>query len=56
MKYVVEFEDVPCLYEDGMAFYRCKQDLSCHISQHTINSLTTSGKNSPSSQQSVGWR
>ena len=44
MKYVVEFEDVPCLYEDGMAFYRCKQD------------LTTSGKNSPSSQQSVWWR
>ena len=25
MKYIIEFEDEPCMYEDGMKFYKCIQ-------------------------------
>lgn len=40
MKYIVEFEDEPCMYEDGMKFYKCIQAPWWGLSERVIKQLT----------------
>ena len=40
MKYIIEFEDEPCMYEDGMKFYKCIQGPWWGLSERVIKQLT----------------
>ena len=40
MKYIIEFEDEPTAYEDGMTFYACKQIPYWCMSKGHLNRLT----------------
>lgn len=40
MKYIIEFEDEPCMYEDGMKFYKCIQAPWWGLSERVIKQLT----------------
>ena len=40
MKYLIEFEDEPTAYEDGMTFYACKQIPDWSMSKRQLNRLT----------------
>jgi len=40
MKYIIEFEDEPCMYEDGMKFYKCIQAPWWGLSERIIKQLT----------------
>ena len=40
MKYIIEFEDEPCMYEDGMKFYKCIQAPWWGLSERIIEQLT----------------
>lgn len=40
MKYLIEFEDEPTAYEDGMTFYACKQIPYWSMSKGQLNRLT----------------
>ena len=40
MKYIVEFEDEPCMYEDEVHFYKCIQAPWWGLSERVIKQLT----------------
>ena len=40
MKYIVEFEDEPCMYEDEVHFYKCIQAPWWGLSERVIEQLT----------------
>ena len=40
MKYIVEFEDEPCMYEDDVHFYKCIQAPWWGLSEKVIKQLT----------------
>ena len=40
MKYIVEFEDEPCMYEDDVHFYKCVQAPWWGLSEKVIKRLT----------------
>ena len=40
MKYIVEFEDEPCMYEDEVHFYKCIQAPWWGLSEKVIKQLT----------------
>ena len=40
MKYIIEFEDEPTAYEDGMTFYACKQSPYWSMNKGQLNRLT----------------
>ena len=40
MKYIVEFEDEPCMREDGLNFYKCIQAPWLGLSERVIKQLT----------------
>lgn len=40
MKYIVEFEDEPCMYEDDVHFYKCIQAPWWGLSERVIKRLT----------------
>lgn len=40
MKYIVEFEDEPCMYEDEVHFYKCIQAPWYQLSDSVIKRLT----------------
>ena len=40
MKYIIEFEDKPSMYEDGMKFYKCIQAPWWGLSERVIERLT----------------
>lgn len=40
MKYIIEFEDEPCMREDGLNFYKCIQAPWYQLSYSVIKRLT----------------